>query len=476
MPDYVIADRRRQSLLTFTVAVSVFIFNFDYSILNISLPNVAAYFHISIGMVSWIPLVYLLIVTGTLLGFGKLGDVKGLRAVFVAGLAAFLAGTILSAVSPNFKILLGARAIQSLGEAMFGPVGIAILTTFLPSGIRGRAIGFAMLAQGLGLMLGSAAGGYVNAQFGWRMIFLINVPVVLFTILFAIRYIPKEQPDCDDKEFDIPGAAFLFVGLSSLVYALNAPGNRPFTDPVILGCIAVSLIALSLFILREMRCRYPLVDLALFKSVDFALANLSILCMISMLIGTSFAAPFMLELVMRLGVVATGLFLMAPPMMMIIFAPVAGRLADRIGSRPLCVAGAALATGAFALLSFAGKDSNLLYIMLSLLLLGSGAGIFIAPNAKLIMGLGPEGKQGLVSGVYRTCMNIGNVLGISGFTIIIMNYLRAEAKAKGIALAAIKGSPDLISAAFRAAFVCATFVCAFACVSSWMARDKNVAQ
>ena len=474
MEDYIIHDRKAQIRLVLIVAASIFMFSLDYSMVNISLPSIAKYFHVMIGAVAWLPLVYLLIVTSTLLGFGKLGDMKGHRTVFAAGLGFFLTGTLLCSVAPRVEALIGFRAVQSLGEAMFSPVGIAIVTTFLPSDRKGRALGVVALAQGLGLMLGNVAGGYINTHFVWRGIFLVNVPLCLITIAAALRFLPVEQPRNTDKKFDFAGAAMVFVLLSTLIYSLNLLGKKSVDAALVTGLLAVSLAALVLFVMREAKVRYPLLDLRLFGRKGFAMANLSAFFLVSMLIGTSFIAPFLMEVVRGLPVMATGVFLMLPSLMMLILAPFAGRLADAVGSRVLCSVGAALEALAFVMCSYVNKDSSFLFMAGCMILLGAGAGLFLAPNNRLVMMHAPQGKQGVASGVYKICVSTGSVLGIAALPIMIMHKVRAGAIVNHVALADVRRYPELIAPGFRAAFIFAACVSIIAFVFAVLAEDKPV--
>jgi EmrB/QacA subfamily drug resistance transporter len=470
--DLTLKDPRAQAGLIATVSASVFVFSLDYSMLNISLPIISKYFGASLDAVAWLPLAYLIIVTSTLLVFGKLGDTKGLKAIFMAGMAIFLAGTLLSSASPSLRFLLGSRVVQSFGEAMFNPLGIAILTTFLPAGARGKGIGIATLAQGLGFMLGSVAGGYINSHFIWRGIFLVNVPVAVITLAAAARSIPRASPSGRPAGFDIPGAALIFTALITFIYVLHNVG-KPGSAAVLLSSLAVSAVAFVLFLAQERKAPSPLVDLALFRNADFALANLSAFLVISMLMGTVLVAPFFLELVSRLPVMTAGLLLMTAPLAMTAFSPVSGKLADRIGSRPLCVLGAAVEAASFLALSFVDKDSGPAFLVLCLASLGAGVGLFIPPNGRLVMAHGPQDRQGMVAGVYKIGISVGGIFGIAMMPLVITRWLGFAAASHGMTMAQAKGSADLMSQAFRAGFIFASAVCAAALVIAALAKDRE---
>jgi EmrB/QacA subfamily drug resistance transporter len=473
MNDYKVRDASAQSQLMLIVSSSVFMFSLDYSMLNISLPTIAGYFGVPIGVASKLPLVYLLIATSTMLGFGKLGDMKGHKKIFIAGLAVFLAGAALCSVSAGVGPMIIFRAFQSLGEAMFATSGIAIITTFLPDDRKGRGLGFIALSQGLGLMLGNVAGGLINSYFTWRGIFLVNMPLCLLTIWAALRYLPAEQPKSADKSFDYPGAILVFIFISTLIYAINTAGRWPASAGAAAICSAVSAVALVLFVLREKRAPFPLLDLGLFRNRDFSMASLSAFFVVSMLIGMSFIAPFLMQFVRELPVMTTGVFLMMPSFMMLVLAPVAGRFADRHGSRALCCAGASLESAAFVMCSYINNSTGYIYMAACMVIMGIGAGMFVAPNSRLIMSHVPNEKQGVASGAYKVFVSVGSALGIAVLPIIIMNRVRVEAAIRNVALAEARARPELLYPGFNAAFLFAAAVSLAALVCAVLARDRS---
>ncbi|MCX5679837.1 MAG: MFS transporter, partial [Candidatus Omnitrophica bacterium] len=203
MEEYIIRDKRKQIALVALAAASIFMATLDYSMLNISLPSIAKCFNVRLITVSWVPLSYLLIITSSLLGFGKLGDIKGYKKMFIIGIGVFVGGTFLCSVSPRMSSVLVSRMIQSVGEAMYSPVAIALITTILPKELRGKALGIMALAQGVGLSMGPILGGLINYYVGWRFIFLLNIPIGLVVILLAAKMLPDRQPEVVDKRFDI---------------------------------------------------------------------------------------------------------------------------------------------------------------------------------------------------------------------------------------------------------------------------------
>ncbi|MFC1577156.1 MFS transporter, partial [Candidatus Omnitrophota bacterium] len=374
MENRIITDGKKQGLLIAIVAASIFMFTLDYSMLNISLPAVSSYFNVSVGIVARLPLAYLLVLTSCLLGFGKLGDIKGYAKVFVAGLVIFVAGTILCGIAPSVNTLLIFRIMQSVGEAMYSPTGIALVAAFLPSNIKGRALGILATAQGLGFSLGPALGGFLNTHLSWRAIFFVNVPVAIIVIILALKHLPKQQKKSVEASFDIAGAALIFVALASLLFGLNSVVKRGWADPVILGCFAAFAVCFSLFILQEKRAPHPLLDLGLFANRDFTLANCAALFAICVYIGATFLLPFYLQLIRGIDIARAGLLLMIPSIMMMLLAPFAGRISDSLGSRRLCSFAMIPATVSFCIFALLHQTTSVVIIAAALVLLGLALG------------------------------------------------------------------------------------------------------
>lgn len=473
MDEHIVEDVNRQNWIIAIVSIAVFMFSIDYSMVNISLPNIAKYFSANLNNVSRVPLAYLLVVTSTALLFGKLADISGFKKIFVAGLAVFLTGTLFCSIAPTLNILLALRVYQCIGEAMFSPIGIAIATLFLPSKVKGKALGIMATAQGVGFCLGPIVGGYLNEHFGWHSIFLVNVPIGIITIAAAMKMIPSKQPMPEDKRIDTLGAALVFISLSTLIFALNSLANMGLKNPVIISSLALSGIAMALFIMQEARSKNPILHLPLFLNRDFTFATLSAFCIIFLYMGLIFLFPFYLTMVMHINIMEAGLVLMLPALMVIIFAPISGLLSDRFGSRIICVAGIMITAAAFSLFSLFTPKTPLINIAPSLILAGIAIGFFLPANNKLIMILAPSDKQGMASAVYKIINSTGGVFGIAVLPLIIMKKVSAGAALMHIEMSAVKLHPDILITGFNAAFRFCVFICLTSLIFAILARDKK---
>jgi EmrB/QacA subfamily drug resistance transporter len=472
MDEFVIKDKRGQYWLIAIVSAVSFMITLDYSSLIISLPSIAAYFGIKVGLVAWLPTIYLLIITSTLLGFGKLGDNIGYKKVFLMGLVVFGLGALLCAIAPNFTFLFITRSLQSLGQAMYSPICIALLTYYLPANIKGRALGLYATLQGLGLTCGPVVGGFMNSYFSWRGNFIMAVPLATVIFIAAWKKLPAKQGKAVDTRFDYIGAALLFIGLVGLLYAMNTGAKTGWGEPFVVASSATGLLSLLLFVFQEKRIAYPLLDLKLFRNLNFTFAALAALCAMAMNIGIGFLFPFFLQMMMHIPIAKMGLVLMASSLMSMILAPFTGALSDRLGSRILCITGMTIAVIAFTSLSFLTPRSSLLWVILSLACLGAGMGFFLAPNNRLIMQHAPADKQGVASGVYKVALNAGSSLGIALYMLVMAQVVLFDVAKLNIMLDQVRQNPDIMMAGFRGAFIFGIVLALMSLLFSFLAKDK----
>lgn len=474
MEEYLIKERSKQNWLIAIVSATVFMFSLDYSLVNISLPGMAKYFKATIAHVSQIPLAYLLVVTSTALLFGKIGDIRGFKKIFITGIGVFVTGTFLCGIAPTFNSLLALRIYQCVGEAMFSPMGIALITVFLPQRSQGRALGIMATAQGLGFCLGPIIGGYINDHFGWHGVFFVNIPVGVLSMIAASKMIPSKQLLSQDKRVDIIGAFLIFICLSTLIYALNLISTAGLKDPVILSSFAISVAAFIVFLVQESRAPNPILYLPIFKNIHFTFATACAFSIIFVYMGLIFLLPFYFNMVRGLNMVHSGLILMVPALMVMISAPIAGLVSDRLGSRPICVFGAGLTALAFFMFTFFKPGTPLYFVLPSLIIAGIAIGSFLPANNKLVMMLAPSDKQGMASAVYKILNSTGGVFGIAILPLVLIRRVTEEAARANISMSAIRERPDIIMLGFDAAFKFAMFLCIAGLIFAFFAKDKKV--
>lgn len=382
------------------------------SVINVVLPVMSQDFGVDVSTIEWVITVYLLIVSGLLLSFGRLGDLRGHQVVTVWGFAIFTLALPLCGLSPNEMALIAARALQAFGAAMIFSNTPALLTKNFPASQRGQVLGLQSMTTYLGLTLGPSLGGWLTTQFSWRAVFFINLPLGILTLWLSMRYIPCDAPADDPEPFDWSGAALFLIGLIVLLLALNQGHAWGWTSPIIGMMLLAALLTFVIFVLVERRVASPMLDLGLFRQRLFSAATASAIANYICISSILFLIPFYLIQVRRFDPAQAGILLTAQPLLMAISAPLSGALSDRIGSRLLGTLGMAiLALGTFLLLHL-NPVSSPADIALALAVVGLGTGIFITPNSSALMGAAPRHRQGIAASVLATARSGGMVLGV----------------------------------------------------------------
>lgn len=389
------------------VGVGTFMSALDGSIVNTILPIVRHEFNAGITAIEWVVTIYLLTVGALLLTFGRLGDLRGNKPVYLSGFGLFLLGSLLSgrAASPGF--LIGARAVQGLGAAMLAANSPAILTRGFPAEQRGRALGIQSMMTYLGLTVGPSLGGWLAAAFGWRSVFYVNIPVGLLALFLGFRFIPNEPRPAAGEGFDLPGAALFTAGLIVLLYGLSVGPAWGWLSSNVLLLLLGSAALLGAFLYVERRAPSPMLDLTLFNSRTFSVATISAVLNYVCLFSVVFLMPFYLIQGRGLSPAQAGVVLTAYPAVMALSAPASGALSDRIGSRLLSSLGMGIMAAGLLMLGALQPDTGFGQIAISLGVVGLGTGIFISPNSSALMGAAPRARQGIAAGILATARNTG---------------------------------------------------------------------
>jgi EmrB/QacA subfamily drug resistance transporter len=394
------------------VGIGTFMTALDTSVVNTVLPVIGENFKEPITAVEWIVTIYLLVLSGLLLSFGRLGDIRGHKATFIAGFLIFMGGSFFSGAAPNVHFLIGSRAFQALGGAMIAANSPAILTKSFPAEQRGQALGLQATMTYLGLTAGPSLGGWLATLFGWRVVFYINLPIGLATILLSIRFIPTSRNHKAAEPFDYAGAATFMVGLGALLLALNQGEQWGWTSIPILALLSFAIILLLVFVFIEQRTPHPMLDLSLFKHLPFSLTTISAVINYIGVFTSIFLMPYYLIQGRGYTPAEAGLILTAQPVIMAVIAPISGTLSDRIGTRLPTALGMAVLSGGLYFLSRLTAQSSIWMTMLALAVVGLGTGAFISPNNSALMGSAPKSRQGIAAGILATARNFGMVLGV----------------------------------------------------------------
>jgi EmrB/QacA subfamily drug resistance transporter len=450
-------------LVLVAVGIGTFMSALDGSVVNTILPVITQYFHSDVATIEWVVTVYLLVVSGLLLSFGRLGDLRGNKRVYLWGFVIFVLGSALSGFSPAPLYLIAARAFQALGAAMLFANSPAILTKIFPASQRGQALGLQGTMTYLGLTTGPFLGGWLADTFSWHAVFFINLPIGLLAAWLSWRVIPRDVPSEREERFDLSGAFTFMAGLVALLLGLNQGNSWGWFSPLTLGLFVGSILILAVFVWIESRAPAPMLDLSLFRSRVFNLATISPILNYLCVYGVLFLMPFYLIQGRGLSAAQAGLILTAQPLVMALTAPFSGTFSDRIGSQiPTTIGMLILSVGLF-LLSRLTPTSPFIHAILGLAVSGLGVGLFVAPNNSALMGAAPRSRQGIASGVLALARNVGMVLGIGLTGAIFTTFLS-------------RGDPNLpavLVPAVNAGFLFASGVALLAALASFARGDDR---
>ena len=322
-------DRKWWVLLA--VGTGSFMAALDGSVVNTILPVIKNAFNSNIAAIEWVVTVYLLVLSGLLLTFGRLGDLRGHKSIYVWGFGIFVLSSALCGAAPSTTILIIVRGIQAIGAAMLASNSPAILTGSFPAKSRGQAIGLNSMMTYLGLTAGPSLGGFLAQTLGWRWVFYINVPVGALALTLSLIFIPKGKPAELDTKFDLAGASVFLTGLVALILCLNQGAEWGWSSYPILGLAGAAVVLLTVFVLIEKRSQAPMLDLSLFRNPLFSASTISAVLNYICVYSLTFLMPFYLIQGRSLNPAQAGLLLTAQPILMAISAPISGSLSDRSG-------------------------------------------------------------------------------------------------------------------------------------------------
>jgi EmrB/QacA subfamily drug resistance transporter len=394
-----------------TVCIGAFMGQLDASIVTVAFPSLQRSFHASVGSVTWVGLAYLVVLVVAVTAVGKVSDMIGHKLLYTYGFVVFIVGSGLCGLAPNLLCLDVFRVLQGFGAAMLQANSVAIIYLAMPRNRLGRGIGIQGASQALGLALGPAVGGLLLAAWSWRLIFLVNVPAGVVGTAAAWVFLPRSRDLRPRTRFDWRGMVLLTPALSAVLVALTFGNEWGWTSPGILGLLVVSIATALWFIGHERRWPDPLVSLALFRVGDFAMGIASGLLAYAVLFGTMFIVPFYLEEATGARSAQVGFTLATLPVALGCAAPIAGRLSERVGTRPLAVAGMALTCiglGSAGLSRPAGWS-----LVAHLAIIGIGLGLFISPNNAGVMRCAPRAEAGMAGGILNMTRGLGTTLGLA---------------------------------------------------------------
>ncbi len=417
-PDAVRRLPRGYLLAVAAVCVGAFMGQLDASIVTLAFPALARSFGAGAAAVSWVGLSYLLVLVATVVAVGRLADIVGRKLLYLYGFAIFVVGSALCAAAPSLVVLDVFRAVQAVGAAMLQANSVAIIALAVPPTRLGRSLGLQGAAQALGLALGPSIGGLLLAAGGWRLIFLVNVPVGIVGMAAAAAFVPRSRHLQAGARFDWGGFALFFPAVTALVFAVSRGNELGWTTTAVWGSLVATLLLGWRFVVRERRHPSPMIDVRRFRHPAFSAGMVGGLLAFLVLFGVLVVVPFYFERSLRVSTVRTGLELMTMPVALGLVAPWSGRLADRIGVRIPAASGMVLSAGALTALAV-WRPGGWAFTGL-LALLGAGLGLFTAPNNAGVMASVPHSESGAASGLLNMSRALGTAFGLAVTTAVFV--------------------------------------------------------
>ena len=432
------------------VGLGTMVVPFDSSV-NVAFPHIIRAFDLPIPAIQWVVIAYTLTYAALMLVFGRISDMIGHRAVFLAGCACGTVAFALCAAAPSYPWLLGARVLQGVGAALTLCCGPAVATGLYPEDQRARILGWYTMAFGLGAALGPVIAGQMVGQFGWQAVFWFRAPVALgaFVLAFGLPARPREQ---EPQSFDALGAALLVVCISAMLMALNQLKDAGW------WCAAaamVTLVTAVLFSRRQLRIPHPIIDLRYFRDIDFALVNLAHTALNVAGFSIMLLVPFYLDRIGGLSVPMGGIVLASSPLGIMLSAPVGGRLVSHVPPRRLALVGALAMAVAQWTIGLSGAVLDMPVFCMAMFAQGFGLGLFQLAHLDIATATIPPRDRGVAGSLVMMTRTVGVV---TGATVLMLAFqtLRAAAGARGL------GDTEAFLAGFQGAFRLAAILPALA--------------
>ncbi len=405
-------DNRRWWTLG-AMCFALFMIMLDNTVVNVALPSIQQDLDSTVSGLEWTVNAYTLSFAVLLVTGGRLGDIFGRRRMFLFGVVVFALSSAMIGFAQSDTWLVGWRAIQGIGAAFMMPATLSIISNAFPPEERGKAIGTWAGVSALALAIGPVVGGFMVEHVSWQSIFFLNLPVAAAAVAVTLFAAHESRDETAARQVDVAGVVALTVGLLSLVLAFVEANAWGWGSARIVGLFALAVVALVAFVVVERRVAAPMVDFSFFTDRSFLGANLVAFIISFAMLATFFFFALYMQNVHGYTALEAGVRFLPMTLVIIVAGPIAGRLSDRVGSRPLIVAGLLATAGSLFWQGHLEVDTPYAFLIGAFMLMGLGMGFVMSPMSTAAMNAVVPEKAGVASGTLSMSRMVGGTFGVA---------------------------------------------------------------
>jgi EmrB/QacA subfamily drug resistance transporter len=405
---------------------ALFMIMLDNTVVNVALPSIQDDLDVSLSGLEWTVNIYTLTFAVLLVTGGRLGDILGRRKMFLFGVVVFALSSAAIGLAPGQGWLVGGRALQGAGAAFMMPATLSIITVTFPPEERGKAIGTWAGVSALALAIGPVVGGALAEYVSWRAIFFLNLPVAVGAVLVTLFATHESRDETKRHTIDWAGIVTFSTGLTALVLALIEGNSWGWGSARVVALLAVAVVGLVAFAVIEPRAREPMVEFSLFRSRTFLGANFVAFIVSFAMLAMFFFTALYMQNILGYSAVEAGVRFLPSTLMIVLIAPLSGRLSDRIGPRPLMVGGLSLTAFALFLQTRIDVDTGYGLLLPAFILMGIGMALVMSPMSTAAMNAVAPEKAGVGSGILSMSRMVGATFGVAAIGALFQHLARNE--------------------------------------------------